>query len=241
MLVCAVSMWILVFFLCICFIHQSELFGWIGYLCLGDKAGLRYSHVGAWTHSAYLPHPPTPPTPLPPFRLLTSVLILICTGTPPWFLVSLSKPVRHMFQFCWIQHPAIKSHFRLRVWGFEIGCSCEARQEKCYGQMRDATSVWLIVKSSWWHQPCEQLDHFFSQLHPADSACLLSHLSAHRRSTLVSFCYYWALLRVCRPPPPQTSRGGKSPTTLVFTVVFGDLTSRWLHFNSGFFFFFWNG
>lgn len=108
--------------LCICFIQQSAVLGWIGYLCLGDKAGLRYSHARAWTHSAYLPHPP-----LPPFRLWTSLLILICTGT---LLVSLSKPVRrHMFQCCWIEHPAMKSHLRLRF-GPWIWLCCEARQKK---------------------------------------------------------------------------------------------------------------
>lgn len=81
-------MWILVFFCTSVSFTSQHFWAEFGYLCLGDEAGLRYSHVGAWTHSAYLPHPPPP---LRPFRLLTSLLILICTGTPPWLLKSRSQ------------------------------------------------------------------------------------------------------------------------------------------------------
>lgn len=62
LLVCAVSMWILVFFLCICFIHQSELFGWIGYLCLGGQSWFALLTCRG-LNSLCIPSSPPPPPP----------------------------------------------------------------------------------------------------------------------------------------------------------------------------------
>lgn len=228
-------MWILVYFLCICFIHQSELFGWIGYSCLGDKAGLRYSHVVAWTHSAYLPQPP--PSSLQAVNQSAdsdlhrdaSVVSGLPLKTCPSYVPVLLNPTS-----------SHKIPFQAEIWGpwkLAVVVKPDRRNAmaRCVMQhLSDSLSSPVgdinLVNSS---------TTFFTVASSRFCLFAVPHFCTPRKHPdrcLVSFCYYWALLRVCRPPPPQTSRGGRSPTTLVFTVVFGDLTSHWLHFNSGFFF-----
>lgn len=162
--------------LCICFIQQSAVLGWIGYLCLGDKAGLRYSHAGAWTHSAYLPHPP-----LPPFRLWTSLLILICTATPPWLMASrlalkACPPSYVPVLLNWTSSHEITS--QAEIWALNLALLW-SQTEESHGQMRDATSV-LLVKSNRWHQPSEQLDRCYH-------SCIHQILPIiHSRSTITA-------------------------------------------------------
>lgn len=221
--------------LCICFIQQSAVLGWL--LTFGGQSWFALLTCRGLNSLCIPSSPPSSSLQAVNQSADSDLHASVAYG----FLVSLSKPDRHMFQCCWISHPAMKSHFRLRF-GPWIWLCCEARQKKamarCVMQHLSDSLLSLIGDLNL----LNSLTAFITVA--STRFCLftvppLCTLQKHPNRSLVSFCYYRTVLRVwriiCRPPPPCTSRGGRSPTMLVFTVVWGDFASQWLHFNSGFF------